>query len=170
MVYGGTAGVEVTPLYGKFSFYEESLAHYSVVINGGAGVGNTRHQLKPYSPTSGPATYGDTGYKFMGQVGGGFRVQLGTRFALRLEVRDLVYTARVDSVNGCNLQDLTAIKARTDAGQSPDSATVTGSCQIEKFKEGDVRSNVNLARNLVATPSSDVLNNVGFYLGAGFIF
>lgn len=171
LVYGGTAGVEVTPLYGKFSFYENQLAHYSVVLSGGAGVGNTRHQLKPFSETSGPATYGDTGLKFMGQVGGGFRVQLGSRFALRLEVRDLVYTARVDSVNGCDLNDLNAIKGQTDAGRPAGGANVRGGCNVQKFEQGgDIRSNVNLARNLVATPSSDVLNNVGFYLGGGFIF
>lgn len=175
LVYGATAGVEVTPLYGKFSFYENQLAHFSLVLSGGAGAGNTRHQLKPFSqtetdPARAAATYGDTGMKFMGQVGGGFRVQLGQRFALRLEVRDLVYTARVDSVNGCDLNDLNAIKARTDAGDPASNAAVRGSCKIDRFAQGDIRSNVNLARNLVATPSSDVLNNVGFYLGAGFIF
>ena len=42
---------------------------------------------------------------FLGSVGGGFRVQLGNSFAVRAEVRDLVYTARVDRVDGCNLSD-----------------------------------------------------------------
>ncbi|MFL5321485.1 MAG: outer membrane beta-barrel domain-containing protein [Myxococcaceae bacterium] len=173
--YGATAGVEVTPLYGKFAFYEGSLAHFSFILNGGAGIGSTRHQLKPFSETSGPATYGDTGFKFLGQVGGGFRVQFGSRFALRLEVRDLVYTARVDSVNGCSLDDLQTIKAKTDAGgnqQSLGTLNLSKGCKFGNFgKNGsDLRSDVNLARNLVATPSSDVLNNVGFYLGAGFIF
>lgn len=179
LTYGATAGVEVTPLYGKFAFYEGSLAHYSVIISGGAGVGSTRHQLKPESETSGAATYGDTGFKFLGSVGGGFRVQFGTRFALRLEVRDLVYTARVDSVNGCNLSDASIMKTRTDAGGNLDTlkqlrdvqGTISKGCKVENFgKSGDLRSDINLSRNLIATPSSDVLNNVGFYLGAGFIF
>ena len=40
-----------------------------------------------------PARFGDTGTKFLGPVGGGFRVQFGDSMAVRLEVRDLVYTA-----------------------------------------------------------------------------
>lgn len=176
--WGATAGVEVTPLYGKFAFYEGSLAHFSLVISGGAGVGGTRHQLKPASVdaagVASAATFGDTGAKFVGQVGGGLRVQLGTRFTLRLEVRDLVYSAQVTAVNGCSVADLTTIKAQTDAGR-PAAAAANGvgsGCRISEFgKDGaDVRADVNLARNLVTTPSSDVLNNVGFYAGLGFIF
>ena len=178
--WGATAGVEVTPLYGKFAFYEGSLAHFSLVVTGGAGLGNTRHQLKPATVVNGneesPATFGDTGLKFMGQVGAGLRVQLGTRFTLRLEVRDLVYSAQVSTVNGCTLDDLTRIKNKTDAGAKAESAGVPGTCRVSEFGKasgntaGDVRADVNLARNLVTTPSSDVLNNVGFYAGLGFIF
>jgi outer membrane beta-barrel protein len=176
--WGATAGVEVTPLYGKFAFYEGSLAHISLVISGGAGVGGTRHQLKPASVDAAgvesAATFGDTGAKFVGQVGGGLRVQLGTRFTLRLEVRDLVYSAQVSAVNGCSVADLTTIKSQTDAGKPASAAEgkVGGGCRISEFgKDGaDVRADVNLARNLVTTPSSDVLNNVGFYAGLGFIF
>lgn len=183
---GVTGGVEVTPFYGKFSLFEGTLAHFSVVLNGGAGVGWTRHQLKPESvrqdgSISG-ATYGDTGARFMGGLGLGFRVRFGDHFALRLEVRDTVYTARTDRVNGCNVDDLRAMDAKVRAGQDVLTASVTQQCSSDglnpdnpKFAgtddNGNKRSNdVPLALNLVRVPSSDVLNNIGLYLGAAFIF
>lgn len=175
LVWGVTGGVEVTPIYGKFAFYEGTLAHYTVVLNGGAGVGSTRHQLKPTNQ-AGPATYGETGMKFLGSVGGGFRVLLGERFALRLEVRDLVYTARVDSVNGCNGDDLQALNQKVHDGRSVTEASVSGGCKVEKFdgndpKTGQNRSNdVPLANGLVKDLSSDVLNNLGFYAGLAILF
>jgi outer membrane beta-barrel protein len=187
LVWGAVGGVEVTPLYGKFTFYENTLAHFSIVLNGGAGIGGTRHQLKPHNdptpmsqceadPATCSATYGDTGTRFMGELGGGFRLQIGQRFSVRLEVRDLVYTARVDSVNGCNSGDLKAMDNALRAGKQPDSANVGGGCNVKAFTGIDPnthlqRSNdVTIAYNLVKTPSSDVLNNLGIYLGLGFIF
>ncbi len=167
LVWGALGGVEVTPLYGKFAWYENSLAHFSLVLNGGVGVGATRHQLKPAKLT--PATFGETGMKFMGSVGGGFRVQLGDRFAVRLEVRDLVYTARVDNVNGCNLGDLDAMNSALNNGKNLSGVPVTSSCKIEKF-DNEGKTDVPLAKSLVATPSSDVLNNVGVYAGFAFLF
>jgi|APLak6261675434_1056106.scaffolds.fasta_scaffold03787_2 outer membrane beta-barrel protein len=178
--WGVMGGVEVTPLYGKFTFFEGTLAHFSFVINGGLGAGGTRHQLKPETQrtdgTISQATYGDTGARFMGSLGAGFRLQLGQRFAFRLEVRDVVYTARMERVNGCNVDDLRAMDAKIRAGQDPATATVGAGCQVEQFSgtiEGtDIkRSNdVPLALNLVRIPSSDVLNNIGLYLGVSFLF
>ncbi len=181
LAWGAQGGVEVSPLYGKFAWYEDSLAHFAFVINGGVGIGSTRHQLKPVN-AAGPATFGETGLKFLGSVGAGFRLQLGDRFALRLELRDLVYTARTDSVNGCDGKDLEtmdrALRAGTklvsDNGQPL--VSVAPSCKLETFSgvdpdTGHERSNdVSLAKNLVFVPSSDVLNNVGLYLGFAVLF
>lgn len=178
--WGAMGGVEVTPLYAKFSFFEGTLAHFSVVLSGGAGVGGTRHQLKPESTRSdgtiSQATYGDTGARFMGTLGVGFRLQLGERFAFRLEVRDVVYTARMERVNGCNVDDLRAMDQKLRMGQDVGTAQVSGQCDLQSFTgtiEGtDIkRSNdVPLALNLVRVPSSDVLNNIGLYLGVSFLF
>jgi len=161
-VYGG---VEVSPFYGKFSFYNGTLAHFSFVVNGGAGIGGTKAQLKPYNASTGPATYGSTGMKFLGEVGGGFRLQIGNRFTIRLEVRDLVYTARMDRINGCDYAEATSLS--NDAN-----AAVSSGCNVSGFGSttDDVRLNANLASNLLNLPSSDVLNNVGFYAGLGFVF
>ena len=178
--WGVLGGVEVTPLYGKFTLFEGTLAHFSFVLNGGVGAGGTRHQLKPETVKSdntvSQATYGDTGARFMGSLGAGFRLQLGERFALRLEVRDVVYTARMERVNGCNVDDLRAMDMKIRSGQDPGTATVGAGCNVETFTgtiEGtDIkRSNdVPLALNLVRLPSSDVLNNIGLYLGISFLF
>lgn len=175
LLWGIQAGAEVTPIYGKFVFYQRHLVRFGLVLNGGMGLGSTRHQLKP-SNASGPATYGDTGLKFLGSVGGGFRVQFGERFAIRLEVRDLVYTARVDRVNGCSVDDLAAMAARIDQGQGVRGASVSSSCDIGSFDGIDPRTNYNrsndvpLALGLVSSRSSDVRNNVGFYAGLALVF
>lgn len=179
--WGVMGGVEVTPLYGKFALFEGTLAHFSFVINGGVGAGGTRHQLKPETIRTSDgsisqATYGDTGVRFMGSLGAGFRLRLGERFAFRLEVRDVVYTARMERVNGCNVDDLRAMDQKIRGGQDPASATVGDGCQIENFTgtiEGtDIKrqNDVPLALNLVRIPSSDVLNNIGLYLGISFLF
>ncbi|MDP2271492.1 MAG: outer membrane beta-barrel domain-containing protein [Archangium sp.] len=180
--WGVMGGVEVSPLYGKFTLFEGTLAHFSFVLNGGVGAGGTRHQLKPEGATT-PASYGDTGVRFMGSLGAGFRLQLGERFAVRLEVRDVVYTARMSQVNGCNLDDLRIMdeKIRRGGKESDLEAltTLSGSCRVGTFTEvqelpdGTVVkaiNNVPLALNLVKTPSSDVLNNIGMYLGISFLF
>ncbi|HEY0880708.1 MAG TPA: outer membrane beta-barrel domain-containing protein, partial [Archangium sp.] len=178
--WGVMGGVEVTPVYGKFAFFEGTLARFSFVINGGVGAGGTRHQLRPENVDSNgnqiPASYGDTGVRFMGSLGAGFRLQLGERFAFRLEVRDVVYTARMERVNGCNVDDLRAMDVKVRGGQDPSTAVVSDTCDVEPFsgvvegtnlkRSGDVP----LALNLVRTPSSDVLNNVGLYLGISFLF
>jgi outer membrane beta-barrel protein len=178
-VWGVLGGVEVTPLYAKFAFFDGALGHFSIVINGGAGVGGTRHQLKPANTkqdgTASPATFGDTGLRFMGGIGAGFRLLLGERFAFRLELRDVVYTARADQVNGCNGTDLRAMDAKVSANLDPASATVSSGCQTDKFTGTDAsgymrKLDVRQALNLVKSPTSDVLNNLGLYLGVSFIF
>lgn len=153
------AGVEVAPLYGKFAIVENALVRFSFVINGGAGAGGTRVQLRAALQDK-QAAFGDTNVRFMAMLGAGFRLQLGSRFALRIEVRDVVYTARVERINGCSLADLQS---------TPISST--GSCQAELFNEGGSSGTlVSLATSILRKPSSDVLNNVGLYLGASFIF
>jgi outer membrane beta-barrel protein len=181
--WGAQAGVEVTPLYGKFAFYDDQLAQFSVIINGGAGFGGTRHLIRPEvaNQVEGqtftvPARFGDAGTRFVGSVGGGFRVQFGDSYALRLEVRDLVYTARVDRVDGCNLADFEKLEAARAGNQAFAGLDLSGGCQFKKFDGVDpdtkknYREDIILGRDLVAEPSSDVLNNVSFYAGFSILF
>ncbi len=182
LVGGAIGGVEVTPLYGKFVFYDSYLIHFAVVLTAGAGAGMTRHQLKPAND-AGPATFGETGWRFMAEIGGGFRVQFMKWLTLRLELRDLVYAARVDNVNGCNNNDLRAMDAALRAGQMVTTANVGAGCNVDRFNglddsdgDGDPSNDrkrsddVPLAYALVKNPSSDVLNNLGLYLGLSFTF
>jgi outer membrane beta-barrel protein len=183
LVWGAQAGVEVTPLYGKFAFLNDSLAQFSVVLSGGAGVGSTRHLIRPEvtNEVDGqrftvPARFGDTGTKFLGSVGGGFRLQFGESYAVRMEVRDLIYTARVDRVDGCNLADFEALEAARAAGQDFASLQLSGGCNYQRFDGVDPKTRKNyrediiLGRDLVAEPSSDVLNNISFYAGFSILF
>ncbi|WP_426751849.1 outer membrane beta-barrel domain-containing protein [Myxococcus sp. Y35] len=183
LVWGAHAGVEVTPLYGKFAFLNNSLAQFSIVLSGGAGIGSTRHLIRPAvtNDVNGetfnvPARFGDTGTKFLGSVGGGFRLQFGESYALRVEVRDLIYTARVDRVDGCNLGDFEALEAARTTNQDFSTLNLSGSCRYEKFDGVDPKTKKNyrediiLARDLVAEPSSSVLNNVSFYAGFSVLF
>lgn len=184
LVWGAQAGVEVTPLYGKFAFYDDKLAQFSLVISGGAGFGGTRHLIRPEvaNQVGGetftvPARFGSAGNKFLGSVGGGFRLQFGDAYAVRLEVKDLVYTARVDRVDGCNLADFEAMEAaRASGAPTFEGLGLSGGCQYKKFDGVDpktkknLREDIILGRDLVAEPSSDVLNNVSFYAGFSILF
>lgn len=151
------AGVEVTPLYGKFALLEAGLAQFSFVLSAGAGVGGTRHQLKPSGTTS--ATFGDTGVRFMGTVGAGFRLTLGQHVAVRLEVRDVVYTARVDQVNGCSAPDF-------GPSQGRELQPTTPTCTATAIAPNDVP----LAHNLIRAGSSQVLNSLGAWAGVSFLY
>lgn len=155
--WAATGGFEVTPIYGKFAFFDDTLASFGIVLSAGAGVGGTRVQLQGGNGQD--PTFGDTGMKFVGQLGAGFRVRLNDSFLVRLEVKDLVYTAKVDQINGCNLDDLTVLAEQG-------SGSVNAACQAGSFKGSDA----SLARNLVEEPSSDVLNNVGVYGGVSYTF
>ncbi len=183
LMWGAQAGVEVTPLYGKFAFYDNQLAQFSVVISGGAGFGGTRHLIRPAvnNQVEGttyrvPARFGDAGTKFLGSVGGGFRLQFGDAYALRLEVKDIVYTARVDRVDGCNLADFEKMEAARASNEPFAGLGLSGGCQFQKFDGVDpetkknYREDIILGRDLVAEPTSDVLNNVGFYAGFSILF
>jgi outer membrane beta-barrel protein len=183
LLWGAQAGVEVTPLYGKFAFYDNHLLQFSLVLSGGAGIGSTRVLIRPDvtnevegQQVTVPARFGDTGTKFLGSVGGGFRVQFGDSMAVRLEVRDLVYTARVDRVDGCSLQDFQKLEDGRGTGRPFSELGLSGSCQYQRFDGVDPKTRKNyredivLGKDLVGNPSSDVLNNVSFYAGFSYLF
>ncbi|MDP1922228.1 MAG: outer membrane beta-barrel domain-containing protein [Myxococcales bacterium] len=153
------AGVEVAPISGKFTLFDSGLVHFSVVINAGAGLGGTRHLLKPAGMT--PATYGDTGVRFMGTVGAGFRLVLGEHVAIRLEVRDVVYTSRVDSVNGCSSAD--AVLWRGVWRIRPSTPTCSEASLPDSNDEA-------LAIGLIRKRSSEVIHSLGAWAGVSFIY
>ncbi|MFN7131794.1 MAG: hypothetical protein ACK4N5_06910 [Myxococcales bacterium] len=79
--------------------------------------------------------------------------------ALRLEVRDVIYTARVDRINGCTFRDIDNLEKGL--------AAENVSCRGADFKFDEDKP---LARKLLEETSSDVLNNISFYGGFSFLF
>ena len=49
MIWNVEAGVEAAPIYGKFAFYDGNMASFSLVLDAGLGVAQTRVQLRPSS-------------------------------------------------------------------------------------------------------------------------
>lgn len=154
--WAATGGFEVTPIYGKIAIYDGKIAHFGLVLSGGAGIGGTRIQLSGEDDEGG-RVFGDAGTRFVGQIGAGFRVRFDQSFVARLEVRDLVYTAQVDTINGCTFTDFEALEAN---------GTASGSCKAGGMSEA-ARTR---AQELIRKPSSDVLNNLGIYAGISYIF
>jgi outer membrane beta-barrel protein len=168
---GLVAGFEVAPIYGKFAFYNGTLAQFRFVLNAGAGVGTTQVQLTGATEgaPNNPTTYGSTGTRFLGNLGVGFRILLGERFALRLEIRDLLYTARVDSIDGCSDADFIAIQNAMGSSNIPG---VSSGCNTAPFKGQSIPAlqALNVAQKLVEDNSSDVVNNIIFFAGLSYLF
>jgi len=161
---GLLGGVEIAPVYGKFTLADRLLGHFSLVVSAGAGVGTTRIQLWSQrdectdAASCRPSSFGDTGLKFLGSIGAGMRVLLAERFLMRLEVRDVVFTARVDEINGCGVEDLENI----ERGHPPGTQ-----CRPGDFAHDDDR---HTALGRLQETSSDVLNQVLVFAGVGFLF
>jgi outer membrane beta-barrel protein len=169
---GAVGGFEVSPLYGKLAFYDGVLVHFRFVIDAGAGVGFTEVQLSGSTSKTpnGQNSFGSTGPRFLGNLGAGFRLLLGNRLALRLEVHDLLYTAKVDAIDGCNLSDIAAASgAGTTSG-----AKISAGCDPTNFV--DIANNpqhataATVAKSLLGDNSSDVVNDLVFFAGLSFLF
>lgn len=163
--YGAAAAFEVAPIYGKFAFYQGALAQFRFVLNAGAGFGHSNVQLTngpdAADPTAPAAQFGDTGFRFLGNLGVGFRILIGSSVAIRLEVRDLLYTARVDHINGCTLDDVTDLQNGT--------APADSGCNLKSFNPNSATA-LTVAKDLLGDVSSDVVNDVVFFGGASILF
>jgi hypothetical protein len=161
--WGLFAGFEVEPFVGELTLFDGPRARVGFVLGVGAGVGGTRHQLNYSGET--PATYGDTGSRFMATVTAGLRLQLGAHFTARLELRDVGYLAQVTTVNGCDLGDLTRADGQLRTGRTPDWGYGSPAC-----RGFDRPYDTGVALSLVQQRSTDVLHNLGLSVGAGFVF
>ena len=170
-VWGALAGLEVAPLRGT-----SNVGRLSLVLSAGLGVGGTRHELKPVND-AGPATYGDTGLRFLSSFGGGFRLELTQHFVLRIEAHDLFFSDYIQSVNGCGSGDLRGMDQSLRNGMRPSSANVSPLCRAASFEGLNPQTNLNrendvpLAFNLVQQPgNSRLVHNITVQLGAAFQF
>lgn len=148
--WGLFGGVELEPFTGSFTLFGSLKGRVGLVLDVGAGAGGTRVRLTP-------SRFGDTGARFMATGSAGLRLQLGERVTVRLGLRDVVYSAHLERVNGCSVNDLTDPFTRGDVAPSE-------GCSIAE--EGDRRA----AANRLAVSSSAMLNNLSLTAGIGLVF
>ena len=148
------------PVYGKITIFDGKILRLGFYLNAGIGGAKTRLQLKP---SSSGRTFGDTGFRPMAGLGAGFRVFVSETFTVRLEVRDLVYSAYVSRVNGCTRADALAIN---DKGAGAEG--LSAGCNASAF--GGDATNAGIAADQLKDPSADVTNNVAFYGGLSYLF
>lgn len=165
-------GFEFVPLSG-----ESNAGRLSFVLSGAAGVGSTRHQLKPPN-TAGPATFANTGLRPYGAFGGGLRLELTHFLALRLEVHDRFFPARVTTVNGCTASDLRAMDEALRQGAPSGPLALSPGCDASSFGmaagspfSDPRRNDVPLANNLVKPPvRNELVHNPTVLLGVSLQF
>jgi len=85
--------VEFSPIYGKFSLFNWGLARADFYVTAGGGVTTTEY-MRP------DESWVDTGIYFMGNFGFGFRIFLARWLAIRLDMRDFTFAAKVESEAG----------------------------------------------------------------------
>jgi outer membrane beta-barrel protein len=167
-------GLELMPIYGKLNVFDGKILRLGVYLNAGLGLAKTRLQLRPSTdPTTG-RSYGDTGFRPMASLGMGLRVFVTERFTVRLELRDLAYSGYVSQVNGCSYNDVVKIEA-SEAQTPPsrvDPRNLSGGCDESAFGSLGTQAKLNAsgAKDLLATPSAEVINNVAFQGGVSWLF
>ena len=99
--WGLFVGAELEPARITLSIFNGQELRAGLVVAAGLGAGGTRR-------SDGRDRYFDTGSRFMGNASLGLRLQLARRFTLRFDVRDVLFSSQVITVNGCNIEGLTA--------------------------------------------------------------
>lgn len=164
------AGLELMPVYGKLNVFDGKILRFGIYLNAGLGVAKTRLQLRPSTdPTTG-RQFGDTGYRPLAGLGIGLRVFASERFTVRLELRDFAYSGYVSQVNGCNYKDVVKIEAAEGLNQT--ASGLSGGCNERAFGPPGRIAQLNAggAKDLLATPSAEVINNIAFQGGVSWLF
>ncbi len=156
------AGVEVSPVYGKFTWGGGGITRFALFARAGAGAADTRVWLAPSGAGPGPL-FGDAGVRLTGSLGLGARLGLSDRIGLRLEVRDEIFSSRLSRVNGCDLADLDALASAQGAAQ------VKSGCDAAAFAR-DGYATAGPAADSVRSSSPGVVNNLAALVGVSFLF
>jgi hypothetical protein len=130
-------------------------------VDAGAAVAGTLIELQPPS-TGVQRTTGDTGIKPAGFFSTGFRFYIGNHFAIRLEVRDLMFSAYANTVRGCTQNDLNNIG--NGAPQMASSA-----CQ-SAFNNSTGKADAHIAANLLTDTSTELINDFQFAAAISVVF
>ena len=153
----GHVGIEVSPIYGKYALFDWRVVQFGFYFGAYGGLGHTKVQLRSADPGTGRGrTFGDTGLRPVGLFSAGMRMFFGQHFAVRFELRDTIYSAEVNRINGCTRVDLQG----TGSGSAE--------CNMDAFfsREADGA----IAADLLKEPSSDVLHNVAFVGALSVLF
>jgi outer membrane beta-barrel protein len=164
------AGLELMPIYGKLDVFDGKILRLGVYLNGGLGVAKTRLQLRPGTDPVTGSTFADTGFRPIASLGIGLRVFLSERLTVRLELRDFAYSAHVSDVNGCNRADTEKIEAAEANNQT--ATGLSAGCNERAFGSpgSQAQLNAGAAKDLLSSPSADVINNIAFQGGVSWLF
>ncbi|MGZ6125467.1 MAG: outer membrane beta-barrel domain-containing protein [Myxococcales bacterium] len=164
------AGLELMPIYGKLDVFDGKILRLGVYLNGGLGVARTRLQLRPSTDPVTGSTFADAGFRPIASLGIGLRVFLSERLTVRLELRDFAYSGHVSEVNGCNRADTEKIEAAEANGQT--ATGLSAGCDERAFGSPGTQAQLNAgaAKDLLARPSADVINNIAFQGGISWLF
>jgi len=164
------AGLELMPIYGKLNVFDGKILRLGIYLNGGLGAAKTRLQLRPSTDPGTGRTFGDTGCRPIASLGLGLRVFLSERITMRLELRDFAYSGYVSRVNGCNHDDVVKIEAAEAGGQT--ATGLSSGCDERAFGAPGTQAQLNAgaAKDLLARPSADVINNLTFQGGVSWLF
>ncbi len=152
---------------------------FELSLAGFAGALSTKAQLKPEADRAdgsvSPATFGDTGWRPTIGAGIGLRFEFLERFSIRVDLRESFFSSRVQTVNGCNVDDMRVIDSWF-RGLPRSPATLTSACRADTFDGTDPdtglrRSNdVPLALHLVRNPSSEWASLQALQVSFGVVF
>lgn len=153
---------------------------FELSMVGFAGALSTKAQLKPETDrTDGslsPATFGDTGWRPTIGAGVGVRFEFLERFSVRVDLRGSFFSSRVQTVNGCNVDDMRAMDNELRRGRPVIVAQLTPVCRVSSFDGTDPdtglkRSNdVPLALGLVRNPSGEWASLQAVQVSFGVVF
>ena len=164
------AGLELMPIYGKLNVFDGKILQLGMYLNGALGAAKTRVQLRPSSDPVTGRTFGDTGFRPVASLGIGLRVFLSDQLTMRLELRDFAYSGYVSRVNGCNHEDAARIETAEANGQT--ASGLSPGCDERAFGSPGAQAQLNAgaAKDLLARPSSDVINTIAFQGGLSWLF
>ena len=166
------AGLELMPIYGKLNVFDGKILRLGMYLNAGLGAAKTRLQLRPSTDITTGRTFGDTGFRPMASLGIGVRAFVTDQFTVRLELRDLAYSGYVSQVNGCSLSDVQRIEAAEALDPPTTAAGLSGGCDQRSFGSAGPVAKLNAAgaKDLLAKPSAEVINNIAFQGGVSWLF
>ena len=180
LVSGGVqAGTEFVLGRGRVEPFRFS-HRFELSMVGFAGALSTKAQLKPQSArvdgSVSPATFGDTGWRPTIGAGVGVRFEFFERFSIRVDLRESFFSSRVQTVNGCNADDLRAMDNALRGGRPVAAATLTPVCRVDTFDGTDSATGLRLSNDVplslgqVRNPSVEWVSLQALQVSFGVVF